>query len=276
MDIDMFLDGYIRWEVGSPHCSVILHEMFLYAMEQGWKEAEWMICWGCWHGLPKLDPQVDISAIQLVEPQTSKEEFRDLYYQVYNLRRLPGSPPWGLEWIGKMATEIVSSLKDCLGQKEGKPLWGLEEPGLADMQPPRSKTPRRGRRETSAKRDLAEAREAHQRALATTATLEEKIERLSQSITWGQPDVHAHSWSHDHQRRWSQGQNRRYHPAPFFQYSPPQWDPGCGKDKEAELPLLDFSLEPPPELGPEVNHFLQETAGSSEEADRNRSSQNPW
>ena len=40
MDIIMFLDGYARWEMGSPHHSVILHEMFLYAVEQGWKEAE--------------------------------------------------------------------------------------------------------------------------------------------------------------------------------------------------------------------------------------------
>ena len=29
MDVDMFLDRYFRWEVGSPHHSVILHEMFL-------------------------------------------------------------------------------------------------------------------------------------------------------------------------------------------------------------------------------------------------------
>ena len=40
MDVDMFLDGYIRWEIESPHWSIILHDMFLYAAEQGWKEAE--------------------------------------------------------------------------------------------------------------------------------------------------------------------------------------------------------------------------------------------
>ena len=40
MDIDMFLDGYAGREVGSPHCPIILNEMFLYAMEQGQKEAE--------------------------------------------------------------------------------------------------------------------------------------------------------------------------------------------------------------------------------------------
>ena len=219
-----------------------------------------MIHWGHWHGLQKLDPQVDISVVQLVGPQTSREEFRDLYYQVYKLRRLLGSPPWGLEWMEKLTAKIVSSLKDHLGWKEGKPPWGLEEPGLADVQPPRSKTPRRGRRGTSAERDLTKAREAHQRALATAATLEEKIERLRWSITQGWPDVHAHSWSHDHQRRRSQGQSRRCHrvwpeesSAPFFEYSPPQWGPGSGEDKEAKLPLLDFDLEPSWELGPEVD-----------------------
>ena len=74
-------------------------------------------------------------------PQTSKEEFRDLYYQVYKLRRIPGFPPWGPEWMEKLPAQIVSSLTDGLGKKGGKPLRGLQEPGLADVQPPRSKTP---------------------------------------------------------------------------------------------------------------------------------------
>ena len=51
--------------------------------------------------------------------------------------------------------------KNCLGQKESKLLQSLEEPGLADVQPPRSKIPRRGRRDTSAERDFAKVREAH-------------------------------------------------------------------------------------------------------------------
>ena len=37
------------------------------------------------------------------------------------------------------------------------------------------------------------------------------------------------------------------------------------------MPLLDFDLEPLPELGPEVDHFLQELAGCLEKDDRNRS-----
>ena len=56
IEVDMFLDRYAGWEVGNPHCPIILHEMFQYAAEQGWKEAEQMIYWGHQHGLPKLDP----------------------------------------------------------------------------------------------------------------------------------------------------------------------------------------------------------------------------
>ena len=135
-----------------------------------------MICQGHQHGLPRLDPKVDISAVQLVGPQTSKEEFRALYYEVYKLRRLPGSPPWELEWMEELATKIVSSLKDHLGQKGDEPLWRMEELGPADVQSPRSKTPRRWRRDTSTERGLMEAREAQWRALVTVAVLEEEIE----------------------------------------------------------------------------------------------------
>ena len=42
VESDLFLDEYPRWDLGSPHRSVILHEMFLHAESQGWKEAERM------------------------------------------------------------------------------------------------------------------------------------------------------------------------------------------------------------------------------------------
>ena len=92
MDVELFLEGQTRWEVDSPHHLIILHEMFQHASEQGQKEAECMIHQGCQHGLLKLDPKADISAIQLLGPQTSREEFKSLYYEVYKLWRLAGSP----------------------------------------------------------------------------------------------------------------------------------------------------------------------------------------
>ena len=45
IDIGLFLDKYPRWELGTPHRAIILHEMFLHTVDRGWKEAEQMVCW---------------------------------------------------------------------------------------------------------------------------------------------------------------------------------------------------------------------------------------
>ena len=63
MDIDMFLDKYPHWEVEEQHFPLILQEMFLQATHSGRREAEQMICQGCWHGLLHLDPQADVCAV---------------------------------------------------------------------------------------------------------------------------------------------------------------------------------------------------------------------
>ena len=46
MNVGLFLDEYLHWEIGIPHWSVILHEMFLHAASKGQKEAECMVCQG--------------------------------------------------------------------------------------------------------------------------------------------------------------------------------------------------------------------------------------
>ena len=43
--------------------------------------------------MPQLNLEVDIPAIQLVGPQTTKEELLDIYLKVYKLHRQPGSSP---------------------------------------------------------------------------------------------------------------------------------------------------------------------------------------
>ena len=52
---------------------------------------------------------------------------------------------------------------------------------------------------------LTEAREAHWWALATTALLEGKIERLSQSVSRKRSTSHWSTCSHDYLRKWSRG-----------------------------------------------------------------------
>ena len=39
VDLELFLYEYPQSSLGTPHQSVVLHEMFLHAEGQGWKEA---------------------------------------------------------------------------------------------------------------------------------------------------------------------------------------------------------------------------------------------
>ena len=92
VDVELFLNKYPRWELGTPHQSVILHEMFLHAGKRGWKEAEHMVCWGC-----ALEPDLEVgqSTMDLVGYWTSHKEIRDIYQSVCLLQRPPGLPSCG-------------------------------------------------------------------------------------------------------------------------------------------------------------------------------------
>ena len=47
VDVDLFLEAQRQWAKDSPHCLIILHEMFLHATSKGRKEAEQVVCQGC-------------------------------------------------------------------------------------------------------------------------------------------------------------------------------------------------------------------------------------
>ena len=151
MDVKMFLDEYPHWEVGGLHCPLILQKMFLQATHSRKREAEWMISQGCWHGLPCLDLQADVSAVWSVGLWTSEEEIWDFYHQVYKLRRLPCTLPCRPGQVEALVRDIVSSLKNHLRWKEGK------LPGVA-THPTWSRTPRREREGTSAEVQLAKSK----------------------------------------------------------------------------------------------------------------------
>ena len=221
-----------------------------------------MVCRGCQHGLPKLDCRADISTIQLVGPQTSRKEIKSLYYEVYKLLRLPGSPPRELELVA----EVVSSLEVCQEWERSKMPQVMREHNLADIQTMKSRTPRRGRRGASVEKSLAKVREVHQKALAMVATLEEEIECLSNPLIRSQTEAQAHSRSRDHHRCRSRGQKRRccqVQPedchGPYFVYHPSQ---KSSESKGEVVTPEDLNLEELPELGPEVTCFLQGSAKS--------------
>ena len=263
MDVKLFLEGQAKWEMDSPYHCVMIHEMFQHASEQGPKEAERMVCWGCQHELSKLDPEADMSAIQLVGPQTSRKEIKPLYYEVYKLQRPPGSPPREPE----LMAEVVSSLEDCQGREHREVPQMSGEPNSIDVWLPRSRTPRR--KDALRERSLTEVREAHHRALVMAAALEEEIEWLSHTLVWSWVETQTQSCSRDCHRPRSRGQKRRCcqgwsedcH-APYFEYQPSQRN---SEPRGGAVATEDLNLEEPPELGPEVTCFLQGSAESLEE-----------
>ena len=85
IDVGLFLDEYPQWELGTPHWSVILHEMFLHAAYREQKEAECMFHWGHWGSTLGPNLQAGPSAMELVGYQTSHKEIQDIYQSVFLL-----------------------------------------------------------------------------------------------------------------------------------------------------------------------------------------------
>ena len=73
-----------------------------------------MVCQVHQQGLPKLDPEADLSTTQMVGPHTSKKEIQSLYLKVRRQQRLLGSPPGEPE----LMEEVVSTFDDCQGWKQ--------------------------------------------------------------------------------------------------------------------------------------------------------------
>ena len=197
LDAKLFLDEYPRWEIGAPHWSVILNEMFLHAAEQGQKEAETLIHRGHWVSLLRPDSEADQSAIKLVGYRTSHKEIRDLYHSIYLMRRSPGPPPCGPQQRRKAIRDILSSLRNCLYQLV-YPIATEEDTRVA-VNKSQSWPRWRGDPHEEA---LWEARTAWQRVLEAAQVLEGNIERLSQGLRdaqWSCP----HSCSNSCQQSWS-------------------------------------------------------------------------
>ena len=155
----------------------------------------------------------------------------------------------------------------------------MEKPGPADIQPPRSKTPRRGRRDTSTERGLTEAREAHWRAPGHCSHLGGG-NRATEPVCHLRPAGGPCPLQELGLLQKISGMEQeaplgvaRGEPCHFFKYSPPL--EGSKEDEEAELALLDFDLEAPLELGPEVHHFLQSQLAAQRKKTGRGPPQNP-
>ena len=147
---------------------------------------------------------MDVSAIQLVGPKTTKEEILSLYLKAYKQQRLPGLPPGELE----LTKEVVSSFEGCQGQKKERTPSVIARPQSFDVWPLKGRVT--GKRETSIEKSLAPIREAHQKGLAATAALKGEIERLSHPLPQSQLEVRARSKSRDHKMQGATECKRRH------------------------------------------------------------------
>ena len=110
VESDFFLDEYPRWDLGTPHWLVILHEMFLHATAKGWQEAECKWHQGCRGSVKEPDPKAGQSALELIGYHTSRVEVRDVYHSVYLLTRAPGFPSCRAAQQRMAIQEILSCL----------------------------------------------------------------------------------------------------------------------------------------------------------------------
>ena len=174
--------------------------------------------------MPQLNPEVGIPAIQLVGPETTKEELLEIYLEVYKLHRLPGSPP------SKPAIweEIMAKVPDHPHGEEDQMHEATVQSCPRGSPSSRSRTPCR-RNDDSVGQTLATVQEAHQKALATISTLEREIERLH--CTQARSQLRARSKSGDHHRPSGEGQKRRCHQVRFAD------DPAPSQSPDPKMPL---------------------------------------
>ena len=157
----------------------------------------------------KARPEADITTIQLVGYQTSHKEIRNLYHDVYLLRRSPSSLPCRPQQRKEAIQDILSSLRSHLHRQGGTAMleedqWGAAGTTSWPLCQLKSQYGSR-RREDLHDEALQEAREAHQLALEAAHMLEQNIERLSQGVESTQyPWPHSHSSSHP----WSRSLDR--------------------------------------------------------------------
>ena len=201
VELELFLDEYPRWGLGTPHWSVILHEMFLHAEVWGQKEVEHMCHWGCQNSIREPNSEVDQSAMGLVKFWMSQKEIREVYHSVYLLNRLWGFPSCGKTRRRRAIQDILSSLEaqqqrwtymtktqnlDAHGRE-----WELDMPHSYK----------------------AALWAAHQKALETAEALQSDLNRLDNEHR-GRTRVHSQggsrprAWSGSPTRARSRGQSR--------------------------------------------------------------------
>ena len=197
--------------------------MFHHCPATGKSEHNCAICQGWWDPSVEWDVEREPTMMQLVQPDSFWEDIADLYCEVYHLWRLPGKICCDEEMEACICQEIMDSVKNSSGVSSLLHCWGknwdrtqLTSPRLkpkGEFNTRNCATYDRfiGNKWDSCKEALAMARDAHWWALAAAALSEDKIERMSHSLSCSCLCSRSHrqsgscqqrrSWNADHETK---------------------------------------------------------------------------
>ena len=296
-----------QWSSGGLHQEYLHQMMFHHAAVTG--KHDHVVCWGRQEPLAEPGMAEEMTVMELARPDSPWEDIADLYCDVYQLRKLPGRMLCDEEMEAHIHQEILDSVKECLWCKQlsTQPAEELRQsPASIPRINPQAYFQARNCttynrfmdvRWDSCEEVLAIARDAHQRTLVAMALLEDKIERISCSLS------HSHWYSGSHrclgscQWRRSQTADHQSPPGGIIPWGPWRWDQSPSlsqlrewvtftplssrsspkRDTDVQEPHLltwrdegrpddqsDWSrlnkddLECPPPLEPHIKDFLQE------------------
>ena len=215
--------------------------------------------------MPRLDPEVGIPAIQLVNLEIDREQLLELYLEVYKLHRLPGSPP------GEPAIlEEISSVLPCHPPEEKGTPDAQRLPSPKGFHLPRNR-PSLWEWEDSIDRSLARVCEAHWKALLTVATLEEEIERLHRKKAFSSTEWRRRDSYRSEERRRKRQCEASFCSQPTASRCTNPDTPSGRTESEAG----DSDLGEPPQLQAEVASFLQGLSEMPEEENKEMSPEQP-
>ena len=107
--------------------------MFFPAVAMGQKKLDHAIYWGQQEPSPEQDLEVEATTIELICPTSTREEITEIYWDIYQLRRLPGKSPCDGEMEELLHQEILDSIRECLWHK-----WAVAPQGEESGQHPTS------------------------------------------------------------------------------------------------------------------------------------------
>ena len=107
-----------RWLAhGRLQCKYLCQQTFLHAAATGQSEHDHAIHRGQRKQLPKWDLGVEPTATELVTPDSTCQHMEDLYWDVYQLHRLPRRGQCKEAMEKHTCKEILDSIKECLWLK---------------------------------------------------------------------------------------------------------------------------------------------------------------